>query len=56
MTRLELLLLQRAKARLMNAYGLTEEQAHKFIVTTAMHTRRTKVAVARDLVTLESIK
>lgn len=48
-------LISTAKAKLMDAYGINEEQAHHFILHTAMHTRRTKISVAKQLIKLERI-
>jgi len=39
-----------AKAALINAYGITESQAHIFIIKTAMDLRRTKLDIAQKII------
>lgn len=39
-----------AKAALINSYGITEPQAHTFIIKTAMDLRRGKIDIAQEII------
>lgn len=47
----ELKLLTRAKLILISSLGMTEAQAHKFIERRSMEARKTKSAIARNIIT-----
>lgn len=46
----ELKILNRAKLLLIEGFGMTEEQAHKYIEKRAMESRKTKLAIAESII------
>lgn len=49
MNTVQKVLMSQAKAKLINSFGMTEAQAHNFIIHTAMETRRSKLSIAAQI-------